>query len=82
LIYVLRDIDGIESFKITQYSLNETTVQIVKNKHYKQQSEIKIQQEFQQRLGKTVDVNVEYIETIAKEKSGKFRYVVSHVKLD
>ncbi|NOR69342.1 MAG: AMP-binding protein [Methylomarinum sp.] len=82
LIYVLRDIDGIESFKITQYSLDDTTVQIVKNQHYKQQSEIKIQQEFKQRLGGTVDVNVEYIEAIAKEKSGKFRYVVSHVKLD
>jgi len=82
LIYILRDIEGIESFKITQYSLNETTVQIVKNQHYKQQNESKIQQEFQQRLGKTVDINVEYIESIAKEKSGKFRYVVSHVKPD
>ena len=82
LIYVLRDIEGIESFKITQYSLDNTTVQIVKNQQYKQQSEIKIQQEFQQRLGSAVVVNVEYIEAIAKEKSGKFRYVVSHVKLD
>jgi len=31
LIYVLRDVEGIESFKITQYSLDDTTVQIVKN---------------------------------------------------
>lgn len=82
LIYVLRDIEGIDSFKITQYSLDDTTVQIVKNQQYNQQSEEKIQQEFKQRLGSGVNITVEYATEIAKEKSGKFRYVVSHVKLD
>ncbi len=80
LIYVLRDIEGIESFKITQYSLDDTTVQIVKNQLYNQESELKIQQEFKQRLGETVMIKVEYPELIPKEKSGKFRYVISHVK--
>ena len=80
LIYVLRDIEGIESFKITQYSLDDTTVQIVKNQQYNHENEIKIQQEFKQRLGEKVMIYVEYIESIPKEKSGKFRYVVSHVK--
>ncbi len=80
LIYVLRDIEGIESFKITQYSLDETTVQIVKNKQYTRESEVKIQQEFKQRLGAKVIINIEYIDEILKEKSGKFRYVISHVK--
>ncbi len=80
LIYVLRDVEGIESFKITQNSLDDTTVQIVKNQLYHQKSEEKIQQEFKQRLGGNVMINIEYIESIAKEKSGKFRYVVSHVK--
>ena len=82
LIYVLRDIEGIDSFKITQYSLDETTVQIVKNQQYNQQSEIKIQTEFKQRLGQSVAISIEYIDVIAKEKSGKFRYVVSHVKVN
>jgi len=82
LIYVLRDIDGIESFKITQYSLDDTTVQVIINPHYRQESENRIQQEFKQRLGMKVMINIEYVESIAKETSGKFRYVVSHVKLD
>jgi len=82
LIYVLRDIEGIDSFKITQYSLDETTVQIVKNQQYNQQNEIKIQTEFKQRLGQNVAISIEYIDLIAKEKSGKFRYVVSHVKVN
>ncbi|RLA20354.1 MAG: phenylacetate--CoA ligase family protein, partial [Gammaproteobacteria bacterium] len=80
LIYVLRDITGVESFKITQHTLDKTTVQIVKNQHYRSESELKIAREFRQRLGYSVDVNVEYCPEIAKEKSGKFRYVVSHVQ--
>ncbi len=79
LIYVLRDIEGVESFKITQYSLDQTTVQVVKNQSFSQESELKIQHEFKQRLGSGVSIAVEYLSEIAKEKSGKFRYVVSHV---
>ena len=82
LIYVLRGIEGIESFKITQYSLNKTTVQIVKGQKYNQQSKTKIQREFKQRLGQDVQIIVEYIPEIAKEKSGKFRYVISHVAIN
>ena len=81
LIYILRGIEGIESFKITQHSLDETTVQIVKNQQYIQESENRIQREFKQRLGGKVNIDIEYIESIAKEKSGKFRYVVSHVQI-
>ena len=33
---------------------------------------------FRQRLGSAVDVTVEFVPQIAPEKSGKFRYVVSH----
>lgn len=79
LIYVLRDIEGIESFKIIQKSTDEIKVQVVKNENYFQQNELKIIQEFKQRLGQSVAVKVEYMTEIAKEKSGKFRYVISHV---
>ena len=82
LIYVLRGIEGIESFKVTQHSLDKTTVQIVKNQQYNHENEEKIQQEFKQRLGERVQIKIEYINMIAKEKSGKFRYVVSHVAVN
>lgn len=82
LIYVLRDIEGIESFKITQHSLDLTTVQIVKNASYKEGNDKKIQDEFKQRLGSNVQIDVEYLDAIAKEKSGKFRFVVSHIQVN
>ncbi|MDT8425649.1 MAG: AMP-binding protein [Methyloprofundus sp.] len=81
LIYVLRDLDGIESFKITQHNIDETTVQIVKNQQYNQENTAKIKSEFKQRLGQDVQIDVEYVSEIAKEKSGKFRYVISHVAI-
>jgi len=81
LIYVLRDLGGVESFKITQHSVDETTVQLVKNQQYNQENDAKIQSEFKQRLGQDVQISVEYVSEIAKEKSGKFRYVISHVAI-
>lgn len=79
LIYVLRDIEGIESFKITQYTLDKTVIQIVKNDKYITSTESNIEQVFKKRLGNNVQIEIEYVPEIKKEASGKFRYVISHV---
>jgi phenylacetate-CoA ligase len=34
---------------------------------------------FQRRLGASVEIDLQYVPNIEPEKSGKFRYVVSHV---
>ncbi|WP_426992359.1 phenylacetate--CoA ligase family protein [Methylomonas sp. CM2] len=80
LIYVLRDLEGVDAFKITQDSLDKTSVQIVKTDAYRAESEQRIVAEFKKRLGDTVNVAIEYTDYIPKERSGKFRYVISHVK--
>lgn len=82
LIYILRDIEGIEEFKIIQQSKDHTDIHIVTNIQYNYSEEIKIVSAFKDRLGLSVDIKIEYIEGIKKEKSGKFRYVVSHVEPD
>lgn len=79
LIYVLRDIEGIESFKIIQESLDKTKIQIVNNASYGIEAESIIEQVFKKRLGKAVQIEFDYVSEITKEASGKFRYVVSHV---
>lgn len=80
LIYVLRDLEGVEAFKITQFSVDQTTVQIVSNDRYHAaEAEQKIVAEFKKRLGAAVNIDIEYTDVIAKERSGKFRYVISHV---
>lgn len=80
LIYVLRDLEGVGSFKIVQQSLEQTTVQLVCDEAFdRQTAEPRIIEAFRKRLGASVIVNIEYTDAIAKERSGKFRYVISHV---
>lgn len=79
LIYVLRELSGIESFKIVQHERTRVSVQIVPGAGYDPGCEARIVEGFRRRLGAGVTVQVERVEAIAPEKSGKFRYVVSHV---
>jgi len=81
LIYTVRDMPGVERFKIEQMSLDQTSVKVVAGQAFDATHEARIVQDFKARLGASVDVRVERVDAIANEASGKFRYVVSHVKL-
>ena len=80
LIYTLRDLPGVERFRIEQMSLDQTVVKIVAGPAFGQAEELRIVQDFKARLGDAVDIQIERVQEIASESSGKFRYVVSHVK--
>jgi phenylacetate-CoA ligase len=83
LVYILRDLPQVQAFKITQETLDLTRVQIVLAGQpdgpafdaLRQQ----VERGFKARLGAAVAVEVERVDEIAPEKSGKFRYVVSKV---
>ncbi len=80
LVYILRDLPGLAGFKIVQYSQQRVQVQVVAGPGF----DLAAQQPvivagFQLRLGAEVKVDVEPVDAIAPERSGKFRYVVSHV---
>ncbi len=78
LVYVLRDMPGIRAFKIVQESRSRTRVLIVPEPSFTPEDEEKIRRDFRQRLGDATEVVVERLFDIPAEKSGKFRYVVSH----
>lgn len=82
LIYTVRDLPGIERFKIVQESLDRTEVLIVANERFEPESEKRIVRDFKARLGAEVEVAVLRVADIPAEKSGKFRYVVSRVSPD
>jgi phenylacetate-CoA ligase len=79
LIYILREFSSIESFKVVQESLLSTTIYIVKGGGYKQALDFELKKRFKARLGEDVAINVEHVDTIPPEKSGKYRYIVSEV---
>jgi len=78
VIYILRDLPGVQSFKIIQHDLMHTSVLVVPGSEFGPVQERAIQTGIRRRLGESVQVTIERVETIAPEKSGKFRYVVSH----
>ena len=79
LVYILRDLPGMQSFKVVQESLSLTRVLIVVSDAFTPESSQLIVNGFKKRLGDSVQVVVDRVDAIPAEKSGKFRYIVSHV---
>jgi len=78
LIYILRDLPEIASFKIVQESRQSVRVEVVSAEPVTADTEASIRNGFRSRLGADVVVAIERVEAILPERSGKFRYVVSH----
>lgn len=79
LIYVLRDLEGIGEFRIEQESLDKTSVQVVAPEGLAESTRSHVVEQFRRRLGESVEIDVQQVPVIEREKSGKFRYVVSRV---
>lgn len=79
LIYSVRDLPGVERFKITQESLQRTDVQLVTAPGFRAEDEARIVSDFKARLGQGVEIVIRRVDAIAPERSGKYRYVVSKV---
>ena len=80
LIYILRDLPGVQGFKVVQQSLDKTSVQVVAGEGFDETVVSTIVQGFRRRLGQGVEVELQRVPAIEPEKSGKFRYIVSHVR--
>jgi phenylacetate-CoA ligase len=82
LIYILRELDGIEAFKIIQETKHHTRVQIVPSSSQGISETLMniIIAGFKARLGEEVIIDIEILAQIEAEKSGKFRYVISKVE--
>ncbi|WP_448547398.1 phenylacetate--CoA ligase family protein [Thalassotalea fusca] len=80
LIYVLRELEGIEEFKIVQETKLLTRVQVVPTDTLTDKLKTQIIDGFKARLGDNVQIALEQVDAIAAEKSGKFRYVISKVE--
>ena len=79
LIYVLRDIPGVASFKIVQETTLLTTVFVEPGKLFKAEDVTRIEEGLKRRLGEAVTIDVKLVDVVPAEASGKFRYVISRV---
>jgi phenylacetate-CoA ligase len=79
-IYILRETDGIEQFKITQQAINEFEVDIVTNQFWNPASSKTIEEKFKYRFGKACKTHIQPVNKIPLEASGKTRQVISKVQ--
>ena len=81
LVYILRDLPGVQQFKIVQESLQRTRILLVAGPAFTPQHQAQVVQQVRARLGTAVQVDIEPVAEIKPEASGKYRYIVSRVAL-
>jgi phenylacetate-CoA ligase len=79
LVYLLRDVEGIEQFKIYQKRVDFFHVQIVRNDRFRLEGEDKLRNGWGFLLRAPIKVTFEYVPKLDADLSGKFRFIVSEV---
>ncbi len=78
LRYVLREFANILEYKIIQETKDLTRVMLLVDNSFTSENEQQVISGFKSSLGENVNIKVEYVNQIPAEKSGKFRFVISH----
>lgn len=79
LIYPLREVTGIEQFRIYQHSVDSFHVELVRNGAFTTDAEETIRQIWAKLFRSAIHVTFEYLPRLSPDRSGKFRHVVSRV---
>jgi phenylacetate-CoA ligase len=79
LIYPIRELEGIEHFRICQKSVDRFHVQIVRGDRYRLENEDRIRTGWIKLLRAPLEVTFEYMDTLPLDRSGKLRHVVSEI---
>ena len=79
-IYILRETEGVEQFKIIQHDINDFEVLIAINDYWNNASEQSIIERMKARFGKECQINLVVTKEIQPEASGKIRQVVSKIQ--
>jgi phenylacetate-CoA ligase len=78
-VYPLREINGIEQYRITQKEVDWFHVQIVCDGSFPADGEDRIRSGWSQLMRTPLRVTFEYLSRIPPEPRGKFRHIVSEV---
>jgi len=80
LIYVLREAEGLNQFRITQSSLDRLDVAVVANERFTPQVQSTVEQRLRHRMGSDVAIKIRRCTHLPATASGKHTCVVSKVK--
>jgi len=77
--HIFKDMVHIREAQIVQKYPGEMTINIVPGHKYSDSDNVRLLEETFKRVGKDMTVKIEYVEKIARSKTGKLRFVVSEV---
>jgi phenylacetate-CoA ligase len=80
-IYILRETEGVEQFKIIQHDINEFEILIHTNPHWTSIGQKSIENKFKARFGNKCQIDIKFLNNIPSEISGKTRQVISKVEI-
>ncbi|MCC5927640.1 MAG: phenylacetate--CoA ligase family protein [Cyclobacteriaceae bacterium] len=76
-----KKVKGVMRFKVVQNSLNKLDLYLViDERKFSQSEKNNFISNIRQRIGSNMSLNVEIVDSIDKEKSGKFRFIENNVK--
>lgn len=77
----LKDTKGIVKFQAVQNELNRIELKIIVDRQiYNDNIEVKFLQNWRDRVGNKMEINIDYVNDIPVEKSGKYRIVKNNIK--
>lgn len=77
-----KGVNGVVCFQIVQEKQDYVTLKIVTSSQYSQKEENKFLSAIRERIGNSLEIELEYVDEIPREKSGKFQIVKNNLKLD
>jgi len=72
--------DGIVAIQYYQPYIDNLIIRIVKNEHYIENSEEKLKKEITRMTGDELNISVQFVDSISRNRLGKYRVVISDVE--
>lgn len=82
LTHPFKPLENVVMSQIVQYKTDEIVVNIVKNEKYCNDDSELLLSALSERLGGEINIELNFVENIEREKSGKFKWVKSYVNSD
>ena len=79
LTHPFKPMSAVAASQIVQDDLYNVRVRIVRKADYTDEDESILRMGFRQRLGNDINIHIEYVNSVEKTDSGKFKWVVSNV---
>jgi phenylacetate-CoA ligase len=79
LTHPFKPLEHISLSQVVQDRIDHILVKLVPTAGYTHEEEAQLVTALRERLGPSVTIDVQHVPTIPREKSGKFRWVISHV---